>query len=175
MLHLIPAPAHRAVLRLAHGARRRWWRLRGSRVAGCRVLALDAAGRVLLVRHSYGSDHWTPPGGGLARGEDAVAAGVRELLEETGCRLTGAQLLKAVDEPLHGAVNRVNIVAGHTIDQPVADQREIIEAAFFALDVLPEHMWPKLREQLPGWVTAATAGHPADAGAVPSRPPAPKA
>ena len=97
MLHLIPAPAHRAALRLAHALRRRWWRLRGARLAGCRVLALDAAGRVLLVRHSYGSDLWMPPGGGLARGEDAVAAAVRELREETGCRLVGAHLLKSVE------------------------------------------------------------------------------
>ena len=74
MLHLIPAPAHRTVLRIAHGLRLRWWRMRKPRLAGCRVLALDREDRVLLVRHSYGSGKWMPPGGGLTRGEDALAA-----------------------------------------------------------------------------------------------------
>ena len=172
MFHLIPAPLHRAALRIAHGVRRRWWRWRRPRIAGCRVVALDAAGRVLLIRHSYGSDRWMPPGGGLARGEDALAAAVRELREETGCRLEGAHLLETVDERLHGAGNRVYIVAGWSADIPVADGREIIEAAFFAPEGLPENMPPTMRRQMPGWLTAARAGHHRDAAFPPLHPPA---
>ena len=174
MLHLIPASAHRAALRLAHAVRRGWWRLGRPRIAGCRVVALDALGRVLLIRHSYGSDRWMPPGGGLARGEDPVAAACRELLEETGCRLGGAQLLVAVEERLHGADNRVHVVAGWTADLPVADGREIIEAAFFAVDDLPANMPPSMRARLPGWITAATAGRHLDGAEHPSRPRAPR-
>lgn len=171
MLYLIPAPLHRAGLRLAHGVRRRWWRLRAPRLAGCRVIALDAGGRVLLIRHSYGSDTWMTPGGGLARGEDPLAAATRELREETGCRLAGAHVIELVHEDLHGAGNRVHIVAGWTVDAPVADRREVIEAAFFAPDALPYAMPARLRAQLPLWITAATAGHLRDAAAPPCRLP----
>ena len=173
MLYLIPAPAHRIVLRLAHRLRLRWWRLRKPRLAGCRVLALDSEGRVLLVRHAYGSGKWMTPGGGLRRGEDALAGGQRELLEETSCTLEFAVPLDLLEEQLNGAVNAVHIVAGLTLDSPIADGREIIEARFFALHALPEAMSPILREQLPEWITAATAGRLLDAAAVPSPPPAP--
>ena len=159
MLYLIPAPLHRTGLRMAHAIRLRWWRIRSPRLAGCRVIALDSEGRVLLIRHSYGSDRWMPPGGGLARGEDPVTAAQRELREETGCRLEHARMLAQTSEDLHGAANLVHIVAGITRDAAIADGREIIEAAFFAIDDLPEAMPPRLRARLPDWVRAATTGH----------------
>jgi 8-oxo-dGTP pyrophosphatase MutT (NUDIX family) len=173
MLYLIPAPAHRIVLRLAHATRRRWWRLRRPSIAGCRVLALDPDGRVLLVRHSYGSGKWMPPGGGLARGEDALAAARRELLEETGCSLEWALLVELAEEDLHGAGNAVHVIAGLTRDTPLADGREIIEAAFFAAHALPDNMPAMFRARLPGWLTAATAARPEDAALPPFPPPAP--
>lgn len=177
MLHLIPlcwlpAPLHRAGLRLAHALRRRWWRLRAPRLAGCRVIALDAEGRVLLIRHSYGSGHWMPPGGGLARAESPVLAAMRELREETGCRLELAQCLEQVEEDLHGAGNQVHVVAGLTRDWPRPDGREVIAAAFFAIDALPDSLAPALVARLPGWITAAKAGHPPDGAAPRPGPPA---
>ena len=174
-LHLIPAPLHRAGLRLAHGVRRRWWRIRAPRLAGCRIIALDADGRVLLIRHSYGSDTWMPPGGGLGRDEDALGAAVRELREETGCRLQGAHFVELVQEELHGAGNHVHIVGGLTLGLPLADGREVIEAAFFAADALPDALAPKLRAQLPLWITAVRAVHLRDAAVPHARLPEPKA
>ena len=70
MLHLIPAPLHRALLRWAHRARKRWFRWARPRTGGVAVVGLDEGERVLLVRHSYGSGRWCLPGGGLRRGED---------------------------------------------------------------------------------------------------------
>jgi 8-oxo-dGTP pyrophosphatase MutT (NUDIX family) len=52
-----------------------------------RVLCLDPAGRVLLLRWrdpGDGTIFWEPPGGGLEPGESPIAAARRELLEETG-------------------------------------------------------------------------------------------
>ena len=155
MLRLIPAPLHRAGLRLAHGLRRRWWRLAQVRLQGSRVLAFDQRGHLLLVRHSYGSGSWMLPGGGIARAEDPLAAALRELAEETGLGLAGARCFAVADEPLYGTVNRVHLFTGTAQGTLAIDGREIFEAAFFARDALPEALSPTLARELPGWLAAA--------------------
>lgn len=142
---LFPAALHRGVLRFAHRVRLAWWRRTGAVVRGCQVIAVQHAPGdaglpcVLLVRHSYHASHkWMLPGGGLASGEDPVAAAVRELAEETGCRLANAAHFAQVDLPRGGWTNRIELVWGTTADSPRADGREILDAAFFPLDALPE-------------------------------------
>jgi 8-oxo-dGTP pyrophosphatase MutT (NUDIX family) len=157
MLHLIPASLHRAAYRVAHALRRRWWRIRKPRLAGCRVVVMDGAGQVLLIRHSYGSGKWMLPGGGLNRGEAALAAAARELREETGCGLIDPVQLGIIEETIHGAGNAVHVIAGWTDDAPQADSREIIAAQFFSLDALPLPMPDGFAENIPLWITAAKA------------------
>ena len=156
---LVPPGLHRTALRVAHGLRKRWWRLAQVQLSGCRVVARDPAGRVLLVRHSYGSRRWMLPGGGIARGEDGLTAATRELREETGCRLAEARLVELVEEPLAGTINRVHVVTGITSDQPQADGRELIDARFFAADALPDNLARGLAEALPSWLAGASADH----------------
>jgi 8-oxo-dGTP pyrophosphatase MutT (NUDIX family) len=173
MLRLIPAPAFRLALRAAHRVRLQWWRVRRPRLAGCRVLVFDANESLLLVRHSYGSGKWMPPGGGLGRGEDALVAAARELLEETACRLDQAVLLAMSSEDVGGASNEVHIVSGTTGDAPCADGREIVEARFFEVHALPENMPVQFARRLPEWITAAKAARRPDGVAAPLPPPAP--
>lgn len=158
LARLLPAGAHIAGLRVAHAIRLRWWRVSKCTVRGCRVLVIDRAGRVLLIRHSYGSGEWMLPGGGLARREDPVAGGLREVAEETGVRLDPAVALGRIDEP--ASQSETHLVAGWTTDEARADEREIIAAQFFALDALPERLACGLGTQLPEWLRAATAARP---------------
>ncbi|MFG1627343.1 NUDIX hydrolase [Kribbella sp. NPDC049227] len=54
-----------------------------------KILLLDQTDRLLLLRGRESPEHepiWYPVGGGIEDGEDAVAAGRREILEETGRR-----------------------------------------------------------------------------------------
>ena len=155
MLQLIPAPWHRAGLKLAHALRKRWWRLARVPLQGSRVLAFDDHGRLLLIRHSYGSGSWMLPGGGIARGEDPLAAALRELAEETGLGLARPRGCAVAEEPLYGTVNRVHLFTGSAQGTLAIDGREIIEAAFFALDALPDELSPALSRGLPGWLVAA--------------------
>jgi 8-oxo-dGTP pyrophosphatase MutT (NUDIX family) len=63
------------------------------------VIALTTDGQLVLVRQfRYGIDEFSleVPGGVIERGEDPVAAGSRELVEETGYSGTGARLLGRV-------------------------------------------------------------------------------
>jgi 8-oxo-dGTP pyrophosphatase MutT (NUDIX family) len=158
MLRLIPAPAHRGLLRITHRLRLVWWRVRKPRLGGCRVLAFDAEDRVLLVRHAYGSGSWMLPGGGLGRGEEPLAAALRELAEETGCTLGAAWLLEVIEEPLSGATNRVHVVTGRIAGTPRADGREIAALACFAAAELPADLSPALAARLDHWIARGLAG-----------------
>lgn len=171
MLHLIPKPLHRLALVLAHELRRRWWRLRKPLLIGCRVLAFDEAGRVLLIRHSYGSGRWMLPGGGVARGEDPLAAALRELREEVGLTLADPLACGVVDEPLYGTTNRVHLVTGGARGTAQGDGREVIAARFFDPAAPPADLSPVLARELAGWVTAATAARRGRAGADGDPPP----
>jgi 8-oxo-dGTP pyrophosphatase MutT (NUDIX family) len=59
-----------------------------------RILVADPEGRVLLfsAQEPDGERWWFTPGGGVHRGETVQAAGVRELLEETGFAIAEADL-----------------------------------------------------------------------------------
>ena len=149
---LLPAPLHRFALRCAHALRIRWWQLRRPLLEGCRVLAVNPQGEVLLVRHSYGSNRWMLPGGGIAGGETPIAAATRELAEETACTLVRPVEIAVTRSNWHGADNVVHVIAGHTDCTPRADGREILAARCFAPGDLPRDINRGLAEQLPGWL-----------------------
>ena len=126
-------------------------------VPGVQIIAFDDAGRVLLLRHSYGSRQWMTPAGGLGRREGAVAAAQRELAEEVGCTLQPAWLLGVREEDLHGARNVSLGVGGPRRGTPCADGREVLAVGLFTADALPDDMPPRQRAELPGLLAAARA------------------
>ena len=161
MLRLIPKPLHRALLVQAHRVRLVWWRIRKPLLLGCRVLAFDGEGRILLVRHSYGSGRWMLPGGGIGRGETPLAAALRELAEETACALEDPHEIAVIEEPLAGTINRVHVITGRARGVQHGDGREIVAAEFFALDALPPNLAQQLERNLDAWIRTAKAGLPA--------------
>jgi 8-oxo-dGTP pyrophosphatase MutT (NUDIX family) len=139
----------RPLIDLAYRLRRRAMALVGWRTRGVKVMAFDPSGRVLLVRQRYGrSDLWMLPGGGIARGEAPIAAAVRELMEETGCRLDAAAIVGQWEARAEGRRDTVWLVRGSTGDTPQIDGVELAEACFFAPDVLPAAASPATRRRV---------------------------
>jgi 8-oxo-dGTP pyrophosphatase MutT (NUDIX family) len=137
MLHLIPAPLHRRLYRLADWGRRQWWRVRKPRRRSVVIAAFDGEGRVLLARHSYGPPVWALLGGGIGRNEDPELAARREFREELGCELAELALVTRVTEPDFGSQDQRFLFAARLGGTPVPDMREIVEIGWFAPDDLP--------------------------------------
>jgi 8-oxo-dGTP pyrophosphatase MutT (NUDIX family) len=140
MLHLIPAPLHRALYRVADRLRRRWWRLRKPQHRSVIVLATDDSGRVLLVRHSYGQPVWTLPGGGIDRNEDPLAAAIREFREELRCELAELRPLVSSVEDVSGSRDMQNVFLARLAGTPRPDMREVVEARLFDPAALPANL-----------------------------------
>lgn len=138
MLRLIPAPLHRVLYRIADRARRRWWKIRRPRRSSVNVVAFNEAGRVLLVRHSYGPPVWTVPGGGVNRREEPLAAAVREFREELACPLSHVVALETAEQPDSGSIDLRHVFAARLAGTPVPDMREIVEVGLFDPAALPE-------------------------------------
>jgi ADP-ribose pyrophosphatase YjhB (NUDIX family) len=100
------------------------------------LITVDGS-QVLLVRPSY-RNGWVPPGGFLDRGEEPVQALEREVREELGLDLSFAPWHRVAFDRRRQGVAFVSVA---TVPQelPVRPQSaEILEAAWFRLDALPQ-------------------------------------
>jgi ADP-ribose pyrophosphatase YjhB (NUDIX family) len=137
MLHLIPAPLHRQLYRIADKTRRRWWRVRKPDRTSVLIAAFDERGRVLLVRHSYGPPVWALPGGGIGRDEDPALGAAREFREELRCELVNLVEVEAKVREDSGSHDLLYLFAAELAGAPTPDMREIVAAQLFEPADLP--------------------------------------
>ena len=122
-----------------------WVYNRLSGVVRPRVLVMNAAGEVLLVRSWTGHQGWELPGGGKSRRETAEDAARREVKEELGLDLAGWLLVNV------GAVTANGYVA--PIFKAVLNERvpitrnkwELSGAAWYSVSNLPAYLGPAAR------------------------------
>jgi 8-oxo-dGTP diphosphatase len=104
---------------------------------GAAAVVLDADGRVLLVRHTYGRLNWELPGGVSEPGESAVETAVRELREETGLRGTADRLTGIYFEPELDAHHFVFRCTADSASAPTPSSAEISDCAYWPASELP--------------------------------------
>ena len=132
-------PAMRAVMQTLYLVRRFLLAKLRIRTRGVRVMLFNAAGELLLVRHSYGNSRlFLLPGGGIGRRETPEAAAAREIREEIGIDPRGLRLVSTHFSTAEGKRDTIFLFAAATDRLPEPDGREVVEALFFALDALPD-------------------------------------
>jgi 8-oxo-dGTP diphosphatase len=115
---------------------------------GAAAIIFDEAGRVLLVKHTYGELNWELPGGGSEGNESMSGTAVRETWEETGLRveverLIGIYYLPSLDA--HGLTFLCRNVEPQ--QAPTPSSAEISECRYWPVDALPRPMsdWTQMR------------------------------
>jgi ADP-ribose pyrophosphatase YjhB (NUDIX family) len=128
-------------------------------------------GRVLLVRRAYAGSPWygawCAPGGFCEVGEHPIETAEREVLEETGLRVTvtgfiGVWVDEYADAPGQAGADVINVAYYSAVPaggaQADFDQAEVSEVRWFAWDELPEELAPP--GTLEAVLVAARAGAP---------------
>lgn len=116
---------------------------------GTRTAVFDAAGQVLLVRHTY-APGWLLPGGGVERGETIIQSAIRELREEAGVIAEGDPILHGIclnDQAFPGDHVAVLSLRRFTREH-FRPNNEIAAAEFFTPADLPRDVTPGTRRRL---------------------------
>lgn len=126
-----------------YAAQRFVWRRFKPRTRGVKIMVFDPQGKILLIRNSYGdSQAYVLPGGGVHPFERPEQAARREVQEEVHCGVENLNLLATHFSEREGKRDTIWLFAARTDETPRIDPKEVAEAAFFALDQLPERVSP---------------------------------
>lgn len=113
---------------------------------GVALVAFNSNEEVLMLRHVFRTERpWGLPGGWLNRDEAPADGLIRELHEETGLTVRLGPIIHVGYEPQPPHI--VLAYLGWLEPGPMRFSIEVLEAQWFALDRLPQPLWP-LTERL---------------------------
>jgi 8-oxo-dGTP pyrophosphatase MutT (NUDIX family) len=147
-MFLPPRPVLRLLMTAMQRLRRGYWFMARPKAFGVHAVPMTPAGKVVLVRHTYAKG-WRLPGGGIGRGEEPLAAILRELEEEIGLESwTGVSRIVDFEHRPdfrrgHGTLFRVDGIAYRP-----RRSIEIDEIAEFDPASLPPEATPFTREMI---------------------------
>jgi 8-oxo-dGTP diphosphatase len=113
-------------------------RISATKAMGSAAVILDAAGRVLLVKHSYGRLNWELPGGAAEANESPVETALREVREETGLEVVAKHSANVYYDATEDFVHFVFVCErADPFAEPRPDLAEITACHFWPIDQLP--------------------------------------
>jgi ADP-ribose pyrophosphatase YjhB (NUDIX family) len=112
----------------------------------------DGDAKILLMQRAD-NGHWGLPGGHVEPGESVMDAAVREVMEETGCRVEVKRLIGVYSDPSRQTIEKsdgsCSQIVNLCFDARVLDEsgqpttpEETLDMGFFAPDNLPEPFVP---------------------------------
>ncbi|MFN8411172.1 MAG: NUDIX domain-containing protein [Anaerolineales bacterium] len=107
---------------------------------GVRVMMIQNQ-KVTLIRQTY-MPGWFMPGGGLKRGETLEEAARREAYEETGAELGSLKLMGTYTSFKDWKTDHNIVFICEDFKITGKPDKEIAEIKTFALNELPEGLWP---------------------------------
>ena len=136
-------------LRTLQTFRRIYWRIFRPLTIGVRALVVDQNGKILLVKHSYGSG-WYLPGGRLRRNESLLHALERELNEEVGITIprTPNQILGAYSNFAEAKRDHVIVFVVKDWERRHQAHFEIDTQQFFDPEHLPADCTPGTKRRI---------------------------
>ena len=137
-----------------------YWRLSRGLTLGVRGMALDADGRIFLVKHSY-IPGWHLPGGGVEARESMAEALGRELMEEGNIEILQTPRLFAIyhNRNVSGRDHvALFVIEAFKQSMPPQPNAEIIAHGFFARDALPPDTTAGTRARIAEVMDGVTPG-----------------
>lgn len=110
-----------------------------------RVLVMNAAGEVLLVRSWTGHQGWELPGGGRSRNETVEDAARREVKEELGLDIAARPLLEIGTITVNGYVAPLFKVILSKREAIARNRWELSGAVWYSTFNLPAYLGPAAR------------------------------
>lgn len=129
---------------------------------GASVLAVDAEGRVLLVKHRLRGG-WEWPAGGGKLGELPDQAAIREIREEAGIEAANPKLVAVYARKVPGLATRLNFTFAVRVNRDQAasaafDRLELTALRWVTLDEAERLVSPRLRRRFLAAVQAWQTG-----------------
>ena len=135
------------IYRFVNGLRKIYWYIFRPQTYGVKCL-IGCENKFLLIRNSYGSTLWNIPGGGLKSSEDTVEAVKREVFEELGLVLDGADYLGEYISTLEYHKDTVYCFYVVASTEVLHLNAEIKEARWFDKNNLPKEISQSIKQCL---------------------------
>jgi 8-oxo-dGTP pyrophosphatase MutT (NUDIX family) len=104
---------------------------------------VEHEGRLLLIRHTYGSMEWDLPGGGAKRGEPPEAAAAREVREEVGITVSEISRVGSLRAGEDGRRVGTVVFSARAVNPELRPRRaEVYDEGWFEWDRLPRQLSP---------------------------------
>lgn len=137
-----------SIYKVCYPAAKMYWFITRPTTQGVRCLIINED-KILLIKHTYGSELKTTVGGGVNKGEKLEQAVLREVKEETGIILSDITRVGKVLHTKEFKNDTINVFLAETkVTELILDRSEILEANWYPLNNLPEDTSPLFNQFL---------------------------